>query len=304
MSTRALTSDTSSEPFNLYTRGDKIFGIANTALLLLFVLSTLYPFIYILSASLSSGFAVTSGKVTLWPVDITLAAYEYVLADQKFWIAYGNTLFYAFFGTLTSLLIMVPGAFALSRARLRGRRLIGFMVAFTMWFHAGLIPFFLNIRDLGLLDARMGIVLAFACNAFNVILLRNYFEAVPTSFEEAARIDGASDFQLLWKIFIPLAKPAIMTVALLCLVSRWNGYFWAMVLLRSEEKVPLQVYLKRTIVDMRSDDSFASALMTTDYSFETITAAIMVVSILPIVIVFPYVQKYFNKGITLGGIKE
>lgn len=304
MSARGLASDTSSEPLDLYTRGDRIFGFVNAALLVLFVLSTLYPFIYILSASFSSGYAVTSGQVTLWPVEVTLAAYKYVLADQKFWIAYGNTLFYAFFGTLTSLLIMVPGAFALSRARLRGRRIIGFMVAFTMWFHAGLIPFFLNIRDLGLLDSRIGIVVAFACNAFNVILLRNYFEAVPASFEEAARIDGASDFQLLWKIFIPLAKPAILTVALLCLVSRWNGYFWAMVLLRSEEKVPLQVYLKRTIVDMRSDDSFASALMTMDYSFETITAAIMVMSILPIVIVFPYVQKYFNKGITLGGIKE
>src|SRR3954471_8513307 len=119
MSLHTPTSDTSSEPFNLYTRGDKIFGFTNAALLLLFVLSTLYPFIYILSASLSSGFAVTSGQVTLWPVEATLAAYKYVLADQKFWIAYGNTLFYAFFGTLTSLLIMVPGAFALSRRRLR-----------------------------------------------------------------------------------------------------------------------------------------------------------------------------------------
>jgi putative aldouronate transport system permease protein len=304
MAVHAQTAETSSEPFDLHARGDRIFGIVNTALLLLFVLSTLYPFVYILSASLSSGFAVTSGRVFLWPVEATFAAYEYVLSDRKFWVAYGNTLFYAFFGTLTSLLVMVPGAFALSRTRLRGRRLIGFMIAFTLWFHAGLIPFFLNVRDLGLLDTRIGIVVAFACNAFNVILLRNYFEAVPASFEEAARIDGASDFQLLRTVFIPLARPAIVTVALLCLVTRWNGYFWAMVLLRTEEKIPLQVYLKRTIVDMNSDDTFASLLMTTEYSFETITAAIMVASILPIAIVFPYVQKYFDKGITLGGIKE
>ena len=184
MAVHAQTAETSSEPFDLHARGDRIFGIVNTALLLLFVLSTLYPFVYILSASLSSGFAVTSGRVFLWPVEATFAAYEYVLSDRKFWVAYGN-IFYALFGTLTSLLVMVPGAFALSRTRLRGRRLIGFMIAFTLWFHAGLIPFFLNVQDLGLLDTRIGIVVAFACNAFNVILLRNYFEAVPASFEES-----------------------------------------------------------------------------------------------------------------------
>ncbi len=290
--------------FNLYTRGDRIFGIANASLMLLFVLSTLYPFIYIVSASVSSGFAVSSGQVVLWPVDPTLAAYKHVLSDRMFWISYGNTLYYAIVGTLASLIIMVPGAFALSRPRLRGRRLITFLIAFTLWFHAGQIPFFLNIRDLGLLDTRIGIVLAFACNAFNVILLKSYFESIPASFEEAARMDGATDFQLLWKIFIPLAKPALATVTLLCLVTRWNGYFWAMVLLRSEEKIPLQVYLKKLIVDLKSDDGFASRLMTAEYSFETITAAIMVASLIPVVTVYPYIQKYFTKGMTLGGVKE
>jgi putative aldouronate transport system permease protein len=289
---------------DLYSRRERVFGIANGCLVLLFVLSALYPFIYILASSFSSGFAVATGRVALWPVDFTLAAYEHVLSDPLFWISYGNTLFYAGFGTLASLAFIVPGAYALSRPRLRGRRIFGLIIAFTLWFHAGMIPFFLNMRDLGLLDSRFGIVVAFACNAFNVILLRNYFEGVPTSFEDAARMDGANEFQLLWNVFIPLAKPAIATIVLLSLVARWNGYFWSMVLLRSEEKIPLQVYLKKVIVDLRSDDSFASKLITAEFSFETITAAIMVASLVPVVVVYPYLQRHFTKGIALGGIKE
>jgi putative aldouronate transport system permease protein len=290
--------------FNLYTRGDRIFGYANAILLGLFVLSTLYPFIYILAVSISSGNAVTAGRVVFWPQDITFAAYERVLSDRMFWVAYGNTFIYTFGGTAMSLLIMIPGAYALSRTRLRGRRTLNLLVAFTLWFNAGMIPFFLNMRDLGLLDSRFGIIIGFAVNAFNVILLRNFFEAVPKSFEEAAKMDGASELQLLWKVFIPLSKPAIVTVALFCIVSRWNGYFWAMVLLRGEEKIPLQVYLKRIIVDLTANEEFATALMRSQYSFETVTAAIMVASIIPVLIIYPYAQRYFRKGIMLGGVKE
>ncbi|ALA16876.1 MULTISPECIES: carbohydrate ABC transporter permease [Chelatococcus] len=290
--------------FTLHSRGDRFFGYANGFLLALFVLGTLYPFIYILAASISSGAAVTSGRVFLFPVDLTLAAYERVLSDRMFWVSYGNTFLYTFGGTAMSLLIIVPGAYALSRHQLRGRRFFNLMVAFTLWFHAGMIPFFLNMRDLGLLDSRLGIIIGFACNAFNIILLRNFFEAVPKAFEEAARMDGASDFQLLWKVFIPLSKPAIATVALFCIVTRWNGYFWAMVLLRGEEKIPLQLYLKRVIVDLSANDEFAASLLTSRYSFETVSAAIMVASIIPVLLIYPYVQKYFSKGILLGGVKE
>lgn len=160
------------------------------------------------------------------------------------------------------------------------------------------------MRDLGLLDSRFGLIIGFACNAFNVILLRNFFESVPKSFEEAAKMDGASEWQLLWKVFIPLSKPAIITVGLFCIVSRWNSYFWAMVLLRGEEKIPLQLYLKRIIVDLTANDEFASSLLSSRYSFETVTAAIMIASIIPVLLIYPSIQKYFNKGITLGGVKE
>ena len=285
--------------------GDRVFGIVNGGLVALLIASMLYPFLYIAAVSVSSGTAVTSGRVLLWPVDVTVAAYGQVLSDRLFWQAYANTLLYAIGGTAMSLALIVPGAYALSRPRLVGRRVLNFLVAFTLWFHAGMIPFFLNMRDLGLIDSRLGIIIGFACSAFNVILLRNAFEGVAPSFEEAARLEGADEFQLLRYVFVPLSMPAILTVALLCLVTRWNGYFWAMVLLRGEEKIPLQVYLKRIIVDLRADDAAAARLaQASDYSFETIMAAIIVVSLVPIVVVYPYLLKHFNKGMTLGGIKE
>lgn len=289
---------------SLYSRGDRLFVMANIALVTLFALSTLYPFIYILSVSFSTGFAVTSGQVILHPVELTLSAYEYVLSQREFWVSYGNTFIYTVFGTLASLALIVPGAYALSRPQLAGRRFFNLVVAFTLWFNAGLIPFFLNMRDLGLLDSYTGIIVGFACNAFNVILLRNFFEAIPSSFEEAARMDGANDFQVLWKVYVPLSKPAIATVALFCIVSRWNGFFWAMVLLRDEDKIPLQVYLRQTIIRLTDDDEFANSLLSNAYSYETVSGAIIVASIIPVLIIYPFLQKYFDKGILLGGVKE
>ncbi len=290
--------------FDLYSRGDKFFGWSVTILLGLFVASTLYPFIYVLATSISSGAAVQRGDVMLFPKEINFDAFAYVMADRQFWVSYGNTFFYTIVGTITSLAVIIPGAYALSRPQLPFRSSFNLFVAFTMWFHAGMIPVFLNIRDLGLLDTRTAIIVAFAVNAFNAILMRNFFENVPHSFEEAARMDGANDFQILWRVYIPLSKPAIITVALFCAVLRWNGYFWAMVILRDQDKLPLQVYLKEIIVELNMSDEFATDLLSSSYSFETMIAAIIVLSIIPVIIIYPYIQKYFQKGVMLGGVKE
>ena len=290
--------------FDLYSRGDKFFGWAVTILLGLFVASTLYPFVYVLSASMSSGAAVARGDVVLMPKEVTFDAFRYVMADRQFWVAYGNTFYYTIVGTLTSLAFIIPGAYALSRPQLPFRSGFNLFVAFTLWFHAGMIPVFLNIRDLGILDTRFAIIIAFAVNAFNAILMRNFFESVPRSFEEAARMDGANDFQILWRVYMPLSKPAIITVGLFCAVFRWNGYFWAMVILRDQDKLPLQVYLKEIIVELNMSDEFATDLLSSSYSFETAIAAIIVLSIIPVIIVYPYIQKYFQKGVMLGGVKE
>lgn len=288
----------------IYSTRDRLFGAVNWVLLGLFAASTAYPFIYILAVSLSSGAAVTANRVFLIPVDFTTAAFGRVLTDELFWRSYANTLYYTVFGTITSLAFIIPGAYALSKPRLRGRRVIGFFLAFTMWFQAGMIPFFLNMRDLGLIDSRVGILIGFAVNAFNVILMRNYFESISPSFEEAARMDGANDFQVLWKVFLPLSKPALATITLLCAIARWNGYFWSMVLLRDEAKIPLQVYLRKTIINITVDEEFAGALTHADYSMETVVGAIIVMSIVPVLIAYPFLQKYFTKGVMLGGIKE
>jgi len=242
--------------------------------------------------------------VVLTPIEATLEAYGYIINDPMFWLSYRNTFIYTIGGTLMSLAFIIPGAYALSRPQLKGRRFFNLFIAFTMWFNAGLIPFYLNMRDLSLLDSMFGIILAFAVNAFNIILLRNFFEAIPRSFEEAARMDGANDFQVLWKVFVPLSKPAIATITLFCIVSRWNGFFWAMVLLQSEEKIPLQVFLRHTIAKLSDDDEFAIVQTEAAFSAETVTAAIIVCSIIPVLIVYPFIQKYFEKGILLGGVKE
>lgn len=289
---------------NLYSRGDKFFVRINMVLVGLFTLATLYPFIYIAAVSLSSGAAARSGVVVLTPVEQTIAAYRHILVQPEFWNSYLNTFIYTIGGTIVSLLIVIPGAYALSRPQLLGRKYWNLIVAFTMWFNAGMIPFWLNMRDLGLLDSYWGIIIGFAVNAFNIILLRNFFESIPSSFEEAARMDGANEFQILWKVFVPLSKPAIATITLFCVVARWNGFFWAMILLQDEDKIPLQVFLRQTIAKLSDDNEFASSLLTAAYSAETVTAAIIVVSIIPVLIFYPFIQKYFNKGILLGGVKE
>ena len=190
---------------DLYSRGDKMFVRLNFVLVALFTISALYPFIYIAALSFSSGFAATSGKVVLTPIDVTLAAYKVVISEPAFWRSYLNTFIYTIGGTLVSLAIVIPAAYALSRPKLLGRRFWNLMVAFTMWFNAGMIPFWLNMRDLGLLDSYFGIIIGFAVNAFNIILLRNFFENIPSSFEEAARMDGANAWQRFRFVVLPLS---------------------------------------------------------------------------------------------------
>jgi putative aldouronate transport system permease protein len=288
----------------IFTAKDRWFGRVNTALLVVLTLIMLYPIVYVVAVSMSGSVPASEGRVWLWPRDFTVAAYGYVIKDKLFWTSYLNTLFYTVVGTITSLALILPAAYALSKQRLRGRRIFAFFVAFTMWFHAGMIPFYMNLRDLDLLDSRWGIIIAFACNAFNLILMRSYFESVSSSFEEAAYMDGANDWQIFWKVYLPLAKPAIATVALLCAIARWNGYFWAMVLLNDENKIPLQVYLKKTIVEVSLTEDAAGSIASQAYSLETISAAIIVLAMLPVVIVYPMIQKYFTKGVMLGGVKE
>lgn len=284
------------------SRGEKLFYRFNYGFLSFLLLIILFPVLYVLSASISSPDAVVSGKVILFPVDLTLDAYKAVFREPTIWRGYGNTIFYTVIGTLVSMLLTICGAYSLSKRRLRGRTFFNLMISFTLVFNAGMIPMYMNFRSLDLLDTRTGIIFGFAISTFNVIILRTFFQSVPEELEEAARIDGASEATIMTKIMLPLSKAALATVTLFYAVSRWNGYFWAMVLLRSESKVPLQVLLNRLVVQMKPSDS----MMVTDSSYliaETVIYATIVVAVLPMMMFYPFIQKYFVQGVMIGSIK-
>lgn len=282
---------------------DKLFVGFNYLILSILAIVCLYPFIYVLSASFSSGSALAEGKTWLLPVDFNLESYKQVFMQPSLWKALGNTIFYTVFGTAVSLLVTICGAYPLSKKDLKGKSFFAFFIAITMWFSAGMVPTYLNFSDLHLLDSRTGIIIGFAVNTFLVFILRTFFEALPESLEESAKMDGASDWKILWKIIIPLTKPALITVGLFYAVSRWNGYFWAMVLLKDENKIPLQVLLQKLIVQAKVDAEF-SIIGNALYSPQTIIYAIIVFSTLPVVIVYPFLQKHFKKGAVVGAVKE
>ena len=266
------------------------------------LLCTLYPFYYTLIASISNGSEVIRGKVIFWPVGVTLEAYKRIPSIANFFLSYGNTIFYTAFGAGISIIVMSMGAYALSRTRLKGRRVFGFLISLTLWFKAGIIPVYLNMDSLNLLDTRIGILLGFACNAFYIIIMRTYFEGIPVELEEVARLDGLGNFGIFTKIMVPLSKPMFATIALYCAVNRWNGYFWSMILLKDIKKAPLQVLQKKIIVENQMMSALDSSTGF-DFTRETLVYAIIVVSIIPIILVYPFVQKYFVKGLTVGAVK-
>lgn len=279
-------------------RSEVIFKVLAYVLLTLFALACLYPFIYIISASISSKEAMDQSKVYLWPVGFQLDAYGAILGRSQFWLSYCNTLFYTMYGTIVSMLVAITGAYALSKKRLMFGRGFNFMLVFTMWFSAGLIPTYNNFDSLGVHNRYMYII-ALGFNAFNIILLRNYFSSVSTEIEEAATIDGATEFQLLTKIYIPMSKASIATVTMFYAISRWNGYLWAQMLLGPNDQ-PLQVFIRNELNELFNTDQS----IVTSYSPYSLQYALLVCSIIPIVIIYPKIQKYFAAGVNVGGVKE
>jgi len=218
--------------------GDVMFDVVKNTILIGLTIMCLYPVIYVFSCSISNGTAVDAGKVLLIPKGINFESYKQVLVDKQFWTSYGNTFYYTIFGSIFSMVVSTPAAFALSKKRFRARKIINILLSFTMWFSPGFIPLYLNYSGLGVTDNRMMIVVSFGIQAFNIILLRNYFESIPVNMEESAMIDGANDFTTLLRIYLPLSKPSMDTVWLYYAMSRWNGYFWATILLKKMSKIP------------------------------------------------------------------
>ena len=282
-------------------RSELIFKIIAYVLVTLFALATLYPFIYSISVAISGRAAVEGGRVVLWPVEVQFDAVKALLIGSRaksFWISYTNTLFYTFYGTIFSIALSIFAAYALSRKNLLFKRQIAFLIVFTMWFSAGLIPSYLNYRDL-LVNNRWGIIYGFGVQAFNILLLRNYFNGISKEIEEAAIVDGANEFQVLGSIYVPMSKSAIATVTLFYALNRWNGYFWNMRLVQGTEH-PLQVVLKGIASGAQDTDVVTNY----PYSEYSLAYAAIVLSIIPIIVIYPYLQKYFAKGVNVGGVKE
>lgn len=284
------------------SKGEKIFAVFNIGFLIIIAVVAIYPFIYVLSASLSDPQEVMAGNVWLLPSGFELGAYKEVINYKGIWRAYGNTIFYAGVGMLVSMAVTLCGAYPLSKKRLRGGVIITFLVAFTMWFSAGMIPVYLNLKSMNLLDTRSALIFGFCVTPFYVFVLRTYFSSIPDSLEESAKIDGVNDFVIFWKIYMPLSKPCLITVALYYMVDRWNSYFWAMLLLKDETKIPLQVILNKLIVQS-SWTAEMGAVDTVAYNEQTLIYSTIVISIVPMLLAYPFAQKYFIKGIMVGSIK-
>lgn len=303
-------------------KSELIFRIVAYFFLIVFALMCVYPLIYALSAAFSSADAVNKGSVILWPVGISGNAFKAVITDNMFWINYSNTMFVTFFGTIWALGYSILGAYALSKKRLLGRRGFNFFLVFTMWFSAGVIPQFENYKatvdvfaNIGITDLKWTVVLAMGMNATNIILLRNAFEGVPSEIEEAARIDGATELQILTKVYIPMSKATIATVALFFGISRWNGYFWAYKVLQDEPySWPVQVYIRDYIgryteisrgpdakPDVEAIENWGSAH---NYAATSAVYSMVVCAVIPILAIYPFIQKYFAKGVNMGGVKE
>jgi len=284
-------------------RTEIIFKVVSYALLTIFALACLYPFLYILVNSISSKEATANATINFLPDTFNIAAYQYAFEQKRFWLAYCNSFFITIYGTLVSMLVAICGAYALSKKRLMFGRGFNFMLVFTMWFNAGMIPTYQNFIRFGVSNMYMFII-ALGFNAFNIILLRNYFSSISSEIEEAATIDGATEFQILTKIYVPMSKSSIVTVAMFYAVARWNGYLWAQMIL-VEDDYPLTVYIRRSVEDtvkrMEDDPTIMNQY---DFSTFSIRYAFIVCSIIPIIVIYPKLQKYFAAGVNVGGVKE
>ncbi|MCT4598028.1 MAG: carbohydrate ABC transporter permease [Vallitalea sp.] len=286
------------------SKAEKRFSIFNYILLSLIGFITVYPLLYVLAASISSSDAVVTGKVLLIPKEITFVAYKNILKDPNIWIGYANSIFITVVGTAVNLFVTISAAYPLSKKRLPGLKGFTFFFLLSMWFTAGMIPFYLNLKDLHLLNTRIAVIIAFAMTPFNMLLLRTFFSSIPKSLEEAAKVDGASEFFILSKIYLPLSKAGLATIGLFYAVTRWNGYFWNMIILRDNSKIPLQVMLKKMIVEAKIAETVEGMDIATNYSAETIIYSTIVISVIPMLLIYPYVQKYFTEGVMLGAVKE
>lgn len=287
------------------SRSDKIFYIIVNIILAIAMIITLYPFIYTLSSSISDPYAVAKRQIVLLPKGFSLESYKMVLDNPEIYRYYYNTIWYVVVGTSINLIMTLIAAYPLSREKFFLRDHIMMFISFTMFFSGGLIPTFLLVRGLGLYNTRWAIVLPTAVSVWNVIITRTYMQSnIPDSLWESATIDGANDLIILCKITLPLSKPILAVILLFSAVSHWNSYFPALIYLADKDLHPMQLFLRRILLIV-SEELVASAQGTSERSAigEQIRYTVIMVTIIPIICVYPFLQKYFVKGVMIGAIK-
>jgi putative aldouronate transport system permease protein len=288
---------------------DLIFSIVIYIFLALIVIITLYPLIYVVSASISDPTLVSTGKMWLLPKGITFKGYNRVFRNKEIWIGYRNTILYTVAGTIISLMITIPCGYALSIKNLPGRKGLSFIFLFTMFFGGGLIPLYLLVKDLHILNTVWSVLLPSAASIWNIIITRTFFEStIPAGLEEAAEIDGCNVFQKFFKIVVPLSAPIIAVMALFYGVGRWNSYFDEMIFLSNRNMFPLQVFLREILIITQMNTSNMSMSNAVSMAEQVKIAgivkyAVMIVSTLPIICVYPFIQRFFVKGVMVGSIK-
>lgn len=289
------------------TLDDKILYATTDIILVLLLLIVGYPIVYVLSCSFSSGIAVSNGRVILWPVDPSIIGYKLVFAYKTVWTGYANTIFYTVVGTALNMLLSILAAYPLSRPNYQGRKVATMLFTITMMFSAGIIPKYLLMSDLHLIDSRWALILASAISAYNMIIIRTYFRnSIPGELIEAARIDGCSELRTLWSVVLPLSKAVISVVTLYYAVSHWNSYFQAMLYLRDRDLLPLQMILREILNASKinaEDVSDPALLAELAGAADLVKYALIVVSSAPIIAAYPFVQKFFEKGVMIGSVK-
>jgi len=296
------------------TRFDRAFDTANTILMVIILLITLYPLYFVLIASVSDAYEVAKGQVFAWPKGFTLEAYENVFKENRIWSGYRATILYSTVGTLFSLLLTIPTAYALSKRSLPGRGLMSIYLLIPMYFNGGLIPTYLVMKDIGMINQWYSLIFIGASSVYNTIVTRVYFQSnVPEELYESARIDGASELRTFFNIALPLVSPIIAVMTLFFAVARWNEYFNALVYVSKNEYLPLQMVLRSILlhsqtalqqVDTSSMDAEAiKNAARLSYMAEVMKYALIVVSSAPLLIAYPFVQKHFVKGMMIGAVK-
>ena len=283
------------------TKGEVVFDTVNYIVLSLLGIITLYPIINVLAISLSSYTGYLQNPAMILPAEFNLDAYKTILSNPLIMSSYSNTITVALLGTVINVVLTVVTAYPLAKEKVRGSRALMFGIVFTMMFSGGIIPTFLVVRSLHLLDTLWASILPCAMTTTNFIIVKNFFENIPDSIEESAKMDGAGDFRILWTIVVPLSIPVLATVTLFYAVSNWNRLFDAVMYINSRSNWTLPILLKEIITensDLLADPSVINQVMP-----KTMQCATIVVTILPIMLVYPFLQRYFMKGIMLGAVK-